>query len=143
MPLKPFQKNYKKPLNLFGALGAALLIAACTTPYSSRDIEAGCETQTTAFVPYANCIVSTYNALPDNKRASYSDLDQYFVDQAALLAQQVQSGTMTEVEGRAALSRTRVEIESQRRERNYLNDRGRFGVGVGIGHGGYYSHYGY
>jgi len=143
MQLKPFQKNLKKPLKTIGVLMAALLAASCATTYSSEDVEEVCNAQAKAFVPYANCIVTTYNNLPEDKRASYSDLDRYFVDQANLLAERVQNGEMNETEARAALSRVRVEIESQRRERNYQYDRGRFGVGFGVGHGGYYGGYGF
>jgi hypothetical protein len=90
-------------------------------------------------------MVNGYNGLPANQRSSYEDLDKLFLDQAVLLADQVASGKITVREAEVELSKTRSSIETQRRARNSYYDRGRFGMGVGIGssHSGYWGGYGW
>ena len=142
MPLKPSHKNCKKPLNLLAGFGLAVLLSACATTISTNEIEQSCAVQTSSFVLYADCIVDTYQKIPADQRAGYEDLDIYFVDQAALLSQRVRNGEISEVEARAELSRIRMEIQSERQDRNYQYDRSHFDVGVGVGsHSGYWGGY--
>lgn len=144
MRLNHFRKNFlHKNLIIIALMGIGL--AGCASTVSINDIENNCRTQTQGFAAKADCITRTYRTLPSDSRGTYSDLDIYFVDQVALLAEQLRQGKITETEAEAALSRVRMEVESQRRERNYQYDRGRFGVGVGMGSGGsgYWGHYGY
>ncbi len=145
MLLKACQKN--SLLKIVTIPLVVLALSGCTTTVSVSEIEDTCTAQTTQsadFAVRAHCIIQTYKNLPPENRGSYDDLDVYFIDQLALLAEEYKQGKITATQAEAALSRVRVEVESQRRERNYQYDRGRFGVGVGVGHGtGYWGHYGY
>lgn len=144
MPLKHCRKSFqlKKLLTVFGFVA---LVSGCASTVSISNLEESCMTQSPDFAVRAACIIQSYENLPEENRGTYEDLDRYFVDQLALLADEYKRGDITETQAEAALSRIRVEVESQRRERNYQYDRGRFGLGVGVGsYGpGYWGHYGY
>jgi hypothetical protein len=122
-----------------------LPLSGCTSLVSAPELERDCRTRTNNFVSRVDCMVNGYNGLPANQRSSYEDLDKLFLDQAVLLADQVASGKITVREAEVELSKTRSSIETQRRARNSYYDRGRFGMGVGIGssHSGYWGGYGW
>ena len=144
--LKHFLKNSQRKAFVYAGFAfLTLAVTGCTTTVSTAEIEKSCNPQASDFAVKADCIIRTYNAVPEENRGQYEDLDSYYINQVALLADQYKKGEINAVQAEAALSRVRVDVETQRRERNYMYDRGRFGVGVGVGTGGtgYWGNYGY